>query len=181
MNIIKSELCQKAARFARERHDRFPKKPENRFRKYTGEPYFNHCVEVAVTLAWAGESEEVISAGFLHDTIEDTDTTFFDLVDHFGIYTATLVAEVTDIAPPAEGMNRAQRKEIERNHIRSASYCGKSIKLADMLSNTSSIVERDLKFARVYVPEKRLLLPFLRDGNPLLFKQASEMLAKAPI
>jgi (p)ppGpp synthase/HD superfamily hydrolase len=176
--VINTGLCKKAARFARERHDRFPKKPENRFRKYTGEPYFNHVVEVAVLLDWAGEEEHTVCAGFLHDTLEDTETTFFELGEHFGLHVATLVDMVTDVAPPQAGLNRAQRQAIERNHLRGASPEGKSLKLADVCSNTVSIMERDPKFGPVYLEEKRLLLPFLRGGNPLLFAQASHILSK---
>jgi (p)ppGpp synthase/HD superfamily hydrolase len=172
MSIINTNrLCSRAAKFAAEKH-KYQK------RNYTREPYFNHCVEVAVTLEWAGEDEETICAGLLHDTIEDTPTTFFELVDVFGVDIATLVSEVTDIAPPTEGMNRAQRKEIERNHLRAASPRGKSVKLADIMSNTVSIAERDPGFAKVYLPEKKLLLPFLREGNPLLYERASAIVAK---
>ena len=168
--IINTGLCKKAARFAQERHAK-------QQRKYTGEPYFNHLVEVAVTLDWAGEDEATVCAGFLHDTLEDTDTTFFEIGEHFGLEVATLVDMVTDIAPSG-GLNRARRKELERNHLRNASPAGKSLKLADLLSNTPSIMERDPKFGRVYLEEKRLLLPFLREGNPVLYRMASNVLQR---
>lgn len=174
MSVLDNYICKKAARFAQAKHEKQP-------RRYTGEPYFNHLVEVAVTLAWAGEGEDTVSAGFLHDTLEDTNTTFFELADEFGLNIATLVDEVTDIAPPKEGMNREKRKEIERNHLRAASPCGKSVKLADMLSNTPSIIARDPGFAKIYLPEKRLLLPYLKAGNPLLFEMASSFLSKARV
>jgi (p)ppGpp synthase/HD superfamily hydrolase len=171
-SILRTGLCQKAYRFALAKHG-------DQKRKYTGEPYINHPVEVAVTLDWAGEDEATVCAGFLHDTIEDTDTTFFELIDEFGVDIATLVVEVTDVAPPGPNINRARRKEIERNHLRSASPRGKSVKLADTLSNTPSILALDPGFGRVYLQEKRLLLPYLREGNPLLFEEARRFLGKA--
>jgi hypothetical protein len=85
---------------------------------------------------------------------------------------------VTDVAPPEKGLNRAARKHIERNHLRNASPGGKSVKLADICSNSGSIMERDAKFGRVYLEEKRLLLPYLRGGNPLLFEQASHIIQR---
>ena len=41
----------------------------------SGEPYFNHCIEVGNTLAeWHLDTDAII-AGLLHDTIEDTEIT----------------------------------------------------------------------------------------------------------
>lgn len=173
-SILGTGLCKKAYRFAKERHG-------DQKRKYTGEPYINHTVEVAVTLDWLGYDENLVCAGFLHDTLEDTDTEFFELVHEFDVDIANLVAEVTDVAPPAAGLNRAKRKEIERNHLRNASPRGKTLKLADSYSNTPSIIERDPGFAKVYIHEKRLLLPYLKAGDPTLFKLVSDVLRNAPV
>ena len=50
-------------------------KHRNQKRKYTGEPYYNHCYEVASILMRVTTEDEIIAAGYLHDTVEDTDTT----------------------------------------------------------------------------------------------------------
>ncbi|MBW3551609.1 MAG: HD domain-containing protein [Proteobacteria bacterium] len=44
-------------------------------RKYTGEPYFNHCEDVAHLVEASGGDKTMIAAASLHDTIEDTDLT----------------------------------------------------------------------------------------------------------
>ncbi len=46
-----------------------------------GEPYFNHVRRVAMRLAEAGEADEVVAAGYLHDVVEDRRMTLFQLVD----------------------------------------------------------------------------------------------------
>ena len=41
-------------------------------KRASGEPYINHCVAVAAILAEMHVPPEVIAAGLLHDTVEDT-------------------------------------------------------------------------------------------------------------
>ncbi len=50
-----------------------------------------------------------------------------------------------------------------------------TIKLADLISNTRSIVERDPKFAVTYLAEKRELLKVLTDGDPALYRMAFDL------
>lgn len=79
---------------------------------------------------------------------------------------------LTDVSNPLDG-NRAARKAIDRDHTAKASPEAKTIKLADMISNTASIMKHDLVgFARVYIPEKVKLLEVLREGDPVLWKVA---------
>lgn len=176
-------LIQKAAKFAAERHT-------GQTRKYTGEPYFNHCHEVARTLSDAlcvvrDPDEEAIAAAYLHDTLEDTDTTYAELLKEFGARVADLVLQVTDVSKPEDG-NRAARKKLDREHIWEASAMGQMIKLADLISNTHSIVERDPEFAKVYLEEKRLLLEGMDRDLPLwrdawyLTQQGSRIVTALP-
>lgn len=144
-------------------------------RKYTGEPYINHPVAVARLVASVTDDPEMICAALLHDVIEDTPITFDELRDHrhgFGWAIASLVNELTDISKPTDGV-RAVRKAIDRDHIASASIRAKTIKLADLIDNSSSIVEHDPGFAKVYMAEKRALLEVLVEGNGDLFLMAS--------
>src|SRR3954462_6492414 len=71
-------------------------------------PYINHPIAVATLLATTGgvTDPDLLAAAFLHDTVEDTDTTHEELVEHFGLGIAGLVAEVTD--DPT--LSSAQRK-----------------------------------------------------------------------
>lgn len=63
-----------------------------------GEPYFhNHCVPVAIKIASLGFDVEMIAAGLLHDTIEDTDTTYQEIENEFGQRVAILVDGVSKL------------------------------------------------------------------------------------
>ena len=60
-------------------------------------PYINHPVNVALTLADAGETDQaLLLAAILHDTIEDTETTADELEKNFGNEVLKIVLEVTD-------------------------------------------------------------------------------------
>jgi (p)ppGpp synthase/HD superfamily hydrolase len=147
-------------------------------RKYTGDPYIIHPIAVAdlVERALVGQLssfglKEVKAAAVLHDVLEDTDATYADLLITFGPTVANLVGQVTDVSKSSDG-NRAARKEIDRQHLAKSSYLGASIKLADLIDNTSSIVEHDKDFARVYLKEKAELLKVLSHGNKALLAEA---------
>jgi len=164
-------LSEKAADFARLKH-------ANQKRKYTSEPYFNHCEEVANILQALSSdgseckgNEELIAAAYLHDTLEDTDTTYEELVENFGSIVAKFVLEVTDVSKPSDG-NREARKKLDRLHIAKSSRGGMNIKLADLISNSRSIVQHDKNFAKVYLEEKKELLDVLIHGDLSLFHNA---------
>lgn len=140
-------------------------------RKYTGEPYVLHCLEVAATVAEAGGSTIMIITALLHDVVEDTKATIADVRRLFGVEIAEGVAWMTDVSAPEDG-NRAVRKVIDRDHLAKAPANIKTVKLADIISNTRSIVEHDHGFAKVYLPEMRALLDVLTEGDPVLWRMA---------
>jgi (p)ppGpp synthase/HD superfamily hydrolase len=163
-----------AIRFAEIAHGR-------QVRKWTGEPYTNHTKEVAKILVDSGTylPNTVIAAAHLHDVIEDTPVTKLDIELFFGPVVAQLVWEVTDQSRPSDGL-RPERKKIDREHVARASREGKNIKLADLISNTSSIVERaEIPFVIMYLSEKEALLHALKDADPKLLEMAWESLRAA--
>jgi len=167
---------QKAREFASDRHGAI-----NQVRKYTGEPYITHpAAVVAILKSSPPYSVEMLCAGWLHDTIEDTDTTLTEIKAVFGSVVASLVWQVSDISKPSDG-NRQVRKEIDRQHLAKASPTGKSIKLADMIDNLNDIVGLDPDFAKVYLVEKRQLLEVLEGGDPNLWHQAAQLLDQCDI
>jgi (p)ppGpp synthase/HD superfamily hydrolase len=162
------KLINFACRFAEEAHG-------DQKRKYTGEPYILHPIGVAQIVATVTNDCETIAAAFLHDTVEDTDVTYSQIVEAgFGHGIAQLVIEVTDVSTPKAG-NRKYRKEMDRKHLAMASKRGKTIKLADLIHNTSSICKYDERFARVYMQEKKELLDVLRDGDSTLYARARKI------
>ena len=68
--------------------------------------------------------------------------------------------------------NRAERKAASRARLAAAPPWIQTIKVADMISNTSSIVMHDPKFAVTYLEEKRLLLDVLDQASPHLLRIA---------
>lgn len=84
------KLVEQALSFASEKH-----KDQKR---RSGEPYINHPIRVAIFLAKSRYDAAVIAASLLHDTIEDTNTTFEELVEVFGEEVAALVDGVTKIS-----------------------------------------------------------------------------------
>jgi GrpB-like predicted nucleotidyltransferase (UPF0157 family) len=67
------------------------------------------------------------------------------------------------------------RKAIDLQHTAAAPPEAKTVKLADLISNTQSIVKYDPKFAKIYLEEKRRLLTVLGDGDATLFARASAL------
>ena len=147
-------------------------------RKYTGEPYVNHCQNVAFIVYDYTSDVDVLKAAVLHDTVEDTDVTAQEIAEVFGERVAHLVLEVTDVSHPEDG-NREARKRLDRDHVARCSAEGATIKLADLIDNTSSIVRYDKGFARNYLQEKAALLEVLKHGDAELWQRAYETLQEA--
>lgn len=163
-------LVEKAYYFAMVAHAAVGQK-----RKYTGEDYIAHPVEVSNIIRVCDYvNDEMHAAALLHDVVEDTGVTLTLIEKEFGKCVATLVEGLTDVSKAEDG-NRAKRKEIDRQHTAKQSAACKTIKLADLISNSKSILQYDRDFARVYLKEKKALLEVLKDGDTYLWLQASEI------
>lgn len=146
-------------------------------RKYTGEPYIVHPEEVAAIVATVTNDEEMIAAAYLHDVVEDTNVTLDQIEKEFGSDVAALVEQLTDVSKPEDG-NRAARKALDLAHTATASPRAKTVKLADLISNSKSIKEHDPGFARVYLREKAKLMEVLTEGDPRLYQRALDQMKK---
>src|SRR5262245_19687574 len=67
-------------------------------KRASGEPYVQHCLQVAAILAELKMHPTVVAAGLLHDTVEDTALTLEDIQRDFGEEVARLVNGVTKLA-----------------------------------------------------------------------------------
>ena len=123
----------KAADFAARRHVAQRRKGES------AEPYVNHLTEVAALLAeaTAGGDPILVMGGLLHDTLEDTDTTYEDLQTAFGEDVAALVAEVTD----DKSLPKEERKRLQIEKTPYKSRRAKLLKIADKTSNLRALVD----------------------------------------
>ena len=145
-------------------------------RKYTGEPYVVHPIEVSELVASVNGTEAMVAAALLHDVLEDTEVTVDLLEEQFGSKVADLVLWLTDISRPEDG-NRSARKALDRQHSAVAPAAAQTIKVADLISNTRSIVAHDPGFAKVYLEEKRLLLDVLTRADSTLLAMARKQIA----
>ena len=160
------DIIEKAEQFAVQAHG--PQK-----RKYSGEPYIVHPIEVSQIVRTVPHTNAMVAAAILHDVIEDTEATYDDVVVNFGVIIADLVNELTDVSKPEDG-NRAVRKALDRAHLAKASADAQTIKLADIISNSKDIKENHPSFAKVYIPEMKALLEVLDKGDSELMKQAEK-------
>ena len=121
----------RAACFAAEKH------AAQRRKGGAAEPYVNHLLEVARLVADALDEpdEPLVMAALLHDTLEDTNTTYDELIREFGDDIASLVAEVTD----DKTLPKAERKRLQIEHARTRTRRAQVIKLADKISNLRSL------------------------------------------
>lgn len=141
----------------------------NQKRKYTGNPYVDHLAEVAGIVAAVTDSETSIAVAWLHDCVEDQGVTLAEIEKRFGFRVAVGVSGLSDL----ETGNRAERKALSRDRLALSAGWIQTIKCADLISNTSSIVQHDPKFAEVYLEEKRQLLAVLTKADYRLHALAS--------
>jgi len=146
-------------------------------RKYTFEPYIVHPAEVAKIVRDAGGTEAMVAAAWLHDTVEDTGVTIETIRAEFGTEVAELVGWLTDVSRPEHG-NRAHRKALDRAHSAAAPAEAQTVKLADLIANTRSIMAHDEAFAKTYLEEKRLLLAVMTKGDPTLMAEARKFIGE---
>lgn len=133
-------------------------------RKYIGTPYIEHPRAVARMVGAVGLGGMAVIVALLHDVVEDTPFTVEDIRREFGDEVADRVSILTDEAP-TPGRNRAARKAATVARLAGADRIVQSVKLADLIDNTATIVEHDPKFARVYLAEKIALLDVLVRGD----------------
>jgi (p)ppGpp synthase/HD superfamily hydrolase len=124
--------------------------------KYGEHPYTKHLADVAEVLGRFGVSDEdMLCAAWLHDSVEDTETTVNQIHIMFGSRVADLVHRVTN----EEGKNRRERHEKTYPKIM-ASDDAITLKLADRIANVeSSLDDQDkLKMYKKEYPNFRLKL-----------------------
>ena len=127
------EAVKKAYLFSKEKH-------EGQFR-VSGEPYFSHPVAVANILADMELDTSSITAGLLHDVVEDTETTEDDIAREFGDTVELLVSGVTKLGKIPYTSNEEQQIENLRKMLLAMAKDVRVIviKLADRLHNLRTL------------------------------------------
>lgn len=121
----------RAASFAAHKHRNQRRKDAD------ASPYINHPLALARVLAVEGGVTDAatLCAALLHDTIEDTDTTYDELHAQFGKKVADVVAEVTD----DRSLPKARRKALQIEHAPHMSKRAALVKLADKTCNLRDV------------------------------------------
>ena len=112
-------------------------KHKGQTRKATGEDYSMHPVAVSYIVAAYKRSkhlDEMLIASLLHDTLEDTATTFAEITKEFSPLVASLVLELSN--DPVE-IKKVGKLEYQKRKVLGMSSYGLVIKLADRLHNIS--------------------------------------------
>lgn len=122
-------------------------------RKGTDVPYIIHPFETAQILVEAGCSEDIVIAGLLHDTLEDTETTTNEISQFFGLKVLGLVLSVSE----DKRKTWEQRKQHTIDYLRaSADYDEMLLTCADKLSNLRSLrLEEEKSGDEVWLRFKR--------------------------
>lgn len=106
------------------------------FRKGTTIPYISHPYAVGMMLARAGCAEEIIAAGILHDTVEDTNLTIRYIREMFGDRVATIVEGCSE---PDRSASWEERKRHTLEYLQTAPWEVRVVACADKLHNLRTI------------------------------------------
>lgn len=133
MNAEHVAIVQKACDFATYVH-------REQFRK-SGEPYIVHPIQVAAILAELKMDPETVSAGFLHDVVEDTPVILADIGELFGKDIEVIVDGVTKLS---KIRYKSHKEQLAENHRKLLLAMSKDlrviiVKLADRLHNMRTL------------------------------------------
>ena len=145
-----------------ERAYRFSEQSHHGQQRASGEPYLSHPLEVAGLLVDFKMDVTTVTAGLLHDVLEDTQTTKDDLAREFGVDIAELVDGVTKIGKLAFSSREERQAENFRKMVVAMARDIRvlMIKLADRLHNMRTLAylppEKGKKIAQetldIYAP-----------------------------
>ena len=121
----KELLAERAKMFAERAH---------KGQKYGKEPYTVHLAAAARVARKFKLGKTIEAAAWLHDTLEDTDTTLLSIIREFNTEVAQLVRAVTDV--PADKRDRRIRKTLPK--IYKAGRDAVAVKLCDRIANAEA-------------------------------------------
>lgn len=165
MNESEARMYNQAIIFAAEAHS-------GQFRKYTGEPYVLHPLEVAEILRRHDRPINEIIGGILHDVVEDTNRTLKQVKFHFGAEVGDLVNGVTNVATDKK-VPRVERFWQNVAHLSEQTEGSHNIKCADIISNMKNFPNADEHSLVNYSAEKMIVLDhlYLADSNLIMEAQ----------
>lgn len=170
-------LLMKSLSFAARKHR------DQRRKDLEASPYINHPIALADVLVNEGQVTDLqtLCAALLHDTVEDTETTFEELRDTFGQVIAEIVLEVTD----DKTLPKAVRKQNQIDHAPHVSDQAKAVKLADKICNLRDILASPpanwpLERQQGYFDWAKQVVDGLRGSHPELERLFDQEYARRP-
>lgn len=152
----------KALEFAREKHKGQMRKGKN------PREYIVHPIGVAKLIEkYKGNShkiDDLICAAYLHDTIEDTDTTYYELVDNFGGLVASLVYELTTDKNMKNEMGKPKYLAFK---MQGMTEWALDIKLCDKLYNICDLDDVTSEFRENCINETIFIINYLINNRKL--------------
>lgn len=152
-------IMNKALQYATEKH-------KGQFRR-DGSEYIIHPTRVANYVAKfkiSNHLQTLISSAYLHDTIEDTDTTYYDIINTFGSQIASIVLELTTDEDLKKEIGKARYLSIKMKNMSSWALV---IKLCDRLDNVSDLNNAPKEFRERYTKETIEILKYIIDNRKL--------------
>ncbi len=136
--------------------------------RLNGEPYIMHPLHVVQNVLKYKKSkhlEELLIAACLHDTIEDTPATYYDIIENFGPQIASLVLELTTNEDMKNALGKQQYLSIKMKNMSSWALV---IKLCDRLDNVNDLLNcRDETFKNKYINETVEIIDYLLKNAKL--------------
>jgi guanosine-3',5'-bis(diphosphate) 3'-pyrophosphohydrolase len=146
-------------------------------------PYINHPIALARVLAVEGgiTDHKTLAAAILHDTLEDTETTYEELKEKFGRTIAQTVREVSDDPTLA----KADRKRLQIEHAKQLSRRAQLVKLADKTCNVRDMASQapqgwPLERRREYFDWAKKVVDQIRGASKKLEAAFDEAFAARP-
>lgn len=129
--------------------------------------YINHPIRVANYVYKFKQSKELdmlAICAYLHDTLEDTEATYYDIIDKFGIQVASIVLELTTDEDLKNEIGKAKYLKYKMKNMSSWALV---IKLCDRLDNIVDSKNSSKEFREKYVKETTTIIEFLLNNRKL--------------
>ena len=151
--VVSYHKMQDAYYFAKKKH-------EGQLRK-DGRAYITHPIKVAELVrkyfSSVSHVDELVAAAYLHDTVEDTDTTIEEIQEKFGNYVAYLVKGVTNDNQMKHTMGKTNYLCNKMLHMDEDVL---NLKLCDRLANVLDLRDASPKFIEKYELETIVIINY---------------------
>lgn len=158
-NIDKSKKVESALEYATKMH-------KGQYR-HDGTEYIAHPIRVANYVKeykTSSHLEDLYIAALLHDVLEDTKATYYDIINLFGIQVASLVLELTNDEDLLKELGKTKYLELKMKNMSSWAL---TIKLCDRLDNTCDLICSDEGFRNKYIKDTIEIINYIIENRSL--------------